>query len=324
VFVDRDPPSGFMRIDRRCLERSFDVRPLVYPGRLSARFVLDAFRAVAAADTTYAFFGSEHALVPAVAARLLRKRFVLVPAGYDYACLPERGYGLAARGRGWLPKLVGRLSHVALPISEQIRWEFLALVPSAAGRTTVAYLAVDPAEWADPGVERDPDLVVTVGGVPDEQTWGRKGLDRFVDAARRDPDRTYAWAGAIDDEVAARVLVDLPPNLRCLGRLDHDELVALLWSAGVYAQLSWHETFGVAVAEAMLCGGVPVVSTSPALNEVVAGHGEVAADPADDVAAIARAAARGRTTDRAALRRYVATRFSLDARASQLRDAVNG
>jgi len=36
----------------------------------------------------------------------------------------------------------------------------------------------------------------------------------------------------------------------------------------VYAQLSFHEGFGVAVAEAMLCECIPVLSTKGALPEV--------------------------------------------------------
>ena len=48
VFVDRDPPSGFMTIDRRCLEQEFTVEHLVYPGSITPRFALDTLRAVAA------------------------------------------------------------------------------------------------------------------------------------------------------------------------------------------------------------------------------------------------------------------------------------
>jgi glycosyltransferase involved in cell wall biosynthesis len=320
VFVDRDPPSGFMAVDRRCLEAIGPVEHLVYPGSLRAGFVWSSVRAASRNDVVYAFFASEHALFPALAAKLLRRRFVLVPAGYDYANVPERGYGLAARGRGWLPRLLGRLCDVALPISQQTEDEFLALVPSAEDRSEVAYLGLDPTQWTSPGVERQHDTVVTVGYV-DEEAWSRKGIDRFVEAARRDPDRRYVLAGRLASAIEHRLATLAPPNLELPGRLEHDDLRALLWSAGVYAQLSWHETFGVSMAEAMLCGCVPVLRDSRALHEV-AGPWAVDVDGDDDVAAIARAAERSLTIDRDAMREDLSDRFSLARREEHLRRAV--
>jgi glycosyltransferase involved in cell wall biosynthesis len=327
LLIDRDPPSGFMQADRRCLESSFVVERLVYPGTITPRFVVDTFRRVARNDVVYVFFGSEHGLVPALAARLLRKRFVLVPGGYDYANVPERGYGLAARGRGWLPRLLGRICDVAVPVSRQARREFLALVPTASVRTELGYLAVDPSRWEDPGVVRDPNRVVTLAYV-DEEGWSRKGIDRFVAAARQDPGREYVLAGPIVDTVADDLARNRPANLVLTGRMEPGSpaLARLLWSAGVYAQFSWHETFGVAVAEAMLCGCVPVLGASPALHEVAGPWAvSVRADESDE-AAIARAAAQvvQGGIDHAAMRSDVADRFSLARREAVLRGAVVG
>lgn len=326
AFVDRDPPSGFMQVDRRCLEQEFAVDHLVYPERITPAFVVACARAARRCDVVYVFFASEHGLVPALLFKALRRRFVLVPAGYDYANVPERRYGLAARGLGWLPRLLGHLCDVALPISRQTMWEFLALVPQAAPRTYLAYLAVDPAEWEDPGIERDPELVVTVGYI-DEEGWSRKGIDRFVEAARNDPTRRYVLAGRIVDSVAQRLDADAPVNLERPGPLAHDDLRRLYWSAGVYAQLSWHETFGVAMAEAMLCGCTPVIRSSPALHEV-AGPWAVtvgATDPSEtDEQAIERAVLAGVDLDRSAMRADLSARFSLGERRRTLARAVRG
>lgn len=323
AFVDRDPPSGFMAIDKRCLEPEFEVVRLVYPGRPTPRFIIETFMAALRCRALYAFFASEHALIPALVFKLLRRRFVLVPAGYDYADLPERRYGLAARGRGWLPRLLGRLADVCLPISRQTMWEFLALVPSAAPRTHLGYLAVDPDEWIDPGVDRDPELVVTVGYI-DYEAWSRKGIDRFVQAARDDPERRYVLAGRLAPEVDAILDAWAPPNLERPGRLDHEDLRRLFWSAGVYAQLSWHETFGVAMAEAMLCGCVPVMRTSPALHEV-AGSWAVTAGPDEtDAKAITRAAKHARAIVATEIRQDVAERFAIEKRRRLLCDALAG
>lgn len=324
TFVDRDPPSGFMATDRRCLGHHFDVVHLVYPGRITPAFVRRSLVAARNTEVVYAFFGSEHALIPALAFKACRKGFVLVPGGYDYANVPERGYGLAARGRGWLPKVLGRLCDVAVPISAQVEREFLALVPSAANRTRVGYLGVDPDEWESPGVARDPERVVTFGYI-DGEAWSRKGIDRFVAMAARDPGRRYTLAGWLSPDVAGRIARDRPGNLEVTGYLNRDELRALLWSCGVYAQLSWHESFGMAMVEAMLCGCVPVITPVPALQEVAGSWAVVVGDGEDEVVAVARAASAGAANGgamRRAMRADVAARFSMARRIEILRAAV--
>jgi glycosyltransferase involved in cell wall biosynthesis len=89
----------------------------------------------------------------------------------------------------------------------------------------------------------------------------------------------------------------------------------------VYVQASRHEGFGLSVAEAMLAGCFPVVSSAGALPEVVGDTGVVlgAAAPAPDV--VADAVRRGITVNgdvREHARQRVLERFTLDARGEQL------
>ena len=80
----------------------------------------------------------------------------------------------------------------------------------------------------------------------DEVSWSRNAIDRFVDAARRDLGRCYVLVGCVADAVMTDGLAEPPHNLILAGYGDDDELHALLWSSGMYAQFSWHEGFGVA------------------------------------------------------------------------------
>jgi glycosyltransferase involved in cell wall biosynthesis len=324
AFVQLDPPSTFTEIDRELLEEAVDLEILTYRGRNDVTWVKDCIHAVRRADAVYAFFASEHAAIPFAVGWLLRKRLVLIPGGYDYAFVPERRYGLRANGRGWLPWILGRVATVALPISDQTRWEFLDLVPSAAPRTMLLHLALDPRAWPDEQVRREPDQIVTVGFI-DEEAYSRKGIDRFVALARRDRGRTYVLGGAIESSVRLRIERDRPPNLRLTGRLTQPELTRLLRSSTVYVQLSWHETFGVAMAEAMLCGCVPVISRSPALGEVAGRWAVVSDGPGVDLTAVDHAVERA--ANRAMLEEMsadVVDRFALERRRGLLIDAVLG
>jgi glycosyltransferase involved in cell wall biosynthesis len=318
AFVHRDPPSGFLEGDYRLLERHFPVERIHYPERITPGFVRRCFTTARTCDVLYAIFGSEHALVPALAFKAFRKGFVLVPGGYDYANRPERRYGLAANGRGWLPKLLGRLCDVALAVSDQTKQEFCALVPSAAAKARRAYWSLDPDQWAPVGLERDPGTVVTVAYVT-EETWWLKGVDRFVALARADRARRYVLAGRISQQVKPLLRSLMPANLTVLADFDHETLRRTLWSAGVYAQLSWHESFGLAMAEAMLCGCRPVITPVPALREV-AGDWAVVVEDGDDLAAVERAVSE--PVDRTAMREDVVRRFSMAAREQAVVEAV--
>lgn len=323
TFIDRPPRSGFIETDLACLETFADVTRVVYPGRTSLTYVFSCLRSLLRTRCLYVFFASEHALAPVAIARLLRRRIVLVHGGYDFADVPERGYGLIARGLGWLPRAIGRLCTVSLAISDQSRWEFLAAVPSAAPRTHLAHLGLDPDRWRDPGVDRDPDRVVTIGYF-DTETWTRKGADRFLEASIQDPDRRYVLAGRCSPEVAAHVAKTAPANLEVRDHLTHDEMRELFWSAGVYSQLSWHETFGVAMAEAMLCGCVPVIGDSAALAEVAGRWAVTASRYPADIDAAAAASKAAREVDRTEMRGDVSRRFSVEQRTQALRAAVDG
>jgi hypothetical protein len=80
----------------------------------------------------------------------------------------------------------------------------------------------------------------------------------------------------------------------------------------------------VAMAEAMLCGCVPLIGDSDALAEVAGRWAVRASDHPTDVAAIGAAAGAARTVDRADMRRQLGERFSLARRTELLETTVDG
>lgn len=327
AFIDRPPRSGFMDTDLECLRAEFDVTVVTYPGSTTGGYLLRCVAAALQCEAVYIFFASEHSLAPAAVFRLLGRRVVLVQGGYDYADVPERRYGLIARGHGWLPRTIGALCSVSLAISDQSRWEFIRAVPRSARRTHLAPLPVPVERWRHPGVARRADRVVTFAYV-DEESFDRKGIDRFLAAAVQDPTREYVLGGRVDPTMVDRIESTLPGNVVLAGYLDHDALRRLLWSSAVYAQLSWHETFGMAMAEAMACGCIPVIGDSPALAEVAGSWAVRAGDgsggAADDVSAIDRAIAAATAVEPGRIRADIASRFDLERRRDDLARAVRG
>lgn len=320
VYISRSPVLGFAALDRDLLRVSHDVIEVSYPGRPTLGFLRSMWAAAGEAESGYTYFASEHAVIAGLILRARRRKFVIAVGGYDTANDRLHRYGLAAQRRGWVPRLAIRLASGLLPHSEYAAAELASLSPRSMGKAKVAYLAIDATTWADPGVDRRQDQVVTVAKVTAE-SYARKGIDRFLALAALDPGRNYVLAGAVDAALLPR-LEDCPPNLRITGALSHAELRTLLWSSDVYAQLSWHETFGAAVAEAMACGCVPLISDQPALIEVTSPHGIVieGGDPERALAALDARAAEA--VDRGVLRHHVEERFTTSARIASLEEAL--
>ena len=55
------------------------------------------------------------------------------------------------------------------------------------------------------------------------------------------------------------------------GPVSYETLLKYYYRASAYCQLSIDETFGVAIAESMSCGCIPVASKIPSLEEVTGG-----------------------------------------------------
>ncbi len=320
TVVERGPSSGFLAGDRQAIESVAQTITVSYPGWPSPRFLTALWSAVGSSDAVYTFFAAEHALFAVAVARIRRRRFVVSVGGYDVANVAEHGYGLPSR---WphrlIPKLVLRLSDQVLSMSEASLPQAIA-AGSPPERTEVLRLGVDDGWVASPhDSERDASQVVTVGYV-DSVSWSRKGFDRFVEVARRDPERHFVHAGRISDEIMETKLSDVPSNLELREFITDEELRRLLWSSGIYAQLSWHEGFGVSMVEAMLAGCRPVVSDIDALSEIAGPWAVVSLTRDDDNDALARAT--DSLVDREGIVEWARSIASMDDRAKGLDAAL--
>ncbi len=100
-------------------------------------------------------------------------------------------------------------------------------------------------------------------------TLVQKGQLPFVRAARELPDVPFVLAGKWLDDAVDELRAAASPNVELTGWLSQDALLERYRRAAVYVQASRHEGFGLAVAEAMLAGCVPVVVNATAMPEVV-------------------------------------------------------
>ena len=217
---------------------------------------------------------------------------LVVAGGMDVASCPDIGFG-EARG-GWR-RAASRwvLEHAALvwAFSESARREIAARARPRA--IAVVAPAVDTG-WFRPPVppparER---LVLTTCAAIRRVGIAQKGLDRLIRAAALLPDVPFVVTGdlATADPAVRAFVAAAPPNVSFAGHVSREALRALYARAAVVAQLSRHEGFGVAAAEAAAMGCALVTTDLPVFEEVLGPHrGRVSLDAPDaDVAAVLR------------------------------------
>jgi glycosyltransferase involved in cell wall biosynthesis len=229
------------------------------------------------------WFASWHSFFPALVCRLLGKPMVITVGGYDTAAGAGNGYG---DGFGWFKRLVSRVTMrlaTKLIVISEFTWSEALACGADPATFVLGPLGLDPARYANPGVEREA-LAVTVGGV-NVSNLTRKGLEPFVRAAAVLPHVRFVVIGAWMDDAIERLRGIATTNVTFTGRLTHEQKVAWLWRARVAVQASRHEAFGLSLAESMLCGGIPVVTDAGALREVVGDAGVVVASQEPEVIA---------------------------------------
>jgi glycosyltransferase involved in cell wall biosynthesis len=303
--------ASFIAIDREILADRFEIEDLYQPGRWPNP--LRVIGGVARADIVFGWFASWHTFFPITLAWLLRKPSVLIIGGFDSANMPDIGYGYQQGGlRRWASRWIMRRAGRLMTFSNYSLSEIDRNTPIPADRVTVLHLGVpDPFGDVAPHKER---LALTVGAV-DRGTLLQKGQLPFVEAARELPDVRFVLAGKWLDDAVEQLREAAPENVEFTGWLSDEDLRALYRRAAVYVQASRHEGFGLAVAEAMLAGCVPVVVNATSLPEVVGDAGVLIESPRPEEVAegIRRALALGPDASRSARERILTT-FPMESR----------
>jgi glycosyltransferase involved in cell wall biosynthesis len=311
--------ASFVAIDREILAERYEIEDLYQPGRVPNP--LAVVGGVARADLVFGWFASWHTFFPIMLARLLRKPSVLVIGGFDTANMPDIGYGHQRGGlRRWASRWIMRLANRLVTNSDYSLSEIERNTPIAPARVTVVHHGV-----ADPFGElpsAKPREALTVGAI-DRTTLVQKGQLAFVRAAGELPDVRFVFAGRWLDDAVDVLRAAAPANVDFTGWLSDSELHERYLRAAVYVQASRHEGFGLAVAEAMLAGCVPVVMNVTAMPEVVGDAGVLIESqrPAEVAAGVRRALELGPDAGRRARERVLSS-FPMERRREGIQRVV--
>jgi len=265
-------PSSFIRRDLDVLRDEFKVKSVYYDYSSKKTFLLFMPKIILGlvwADIAFVWFASFHALAVSLLSSISKKKYILVVGGFEVANQPEFNYGMMRSSLySWIPKFSINHASVVLSVSNFSKSE--TLKHTNPKKIVLVHNAIDTKKFR-PGKKKK-NSVITVAGAGKTSTK-RKGLEFFIECANKLPDTEFIIVGDLDEPYSRKLKRESPYNIKFSRYLSEEELIKLYQNAKVYCQFSFYESFGVALAESMACGCVPVVFNRGAMPEVVGDAG---------------------------------------------------
>ena len=314
VFIYYDF-SSFVKQDYEILSKHFEVEKVNYR---TPKDIFKMARAIFNSDLTYAWFASGHSFIAVLISKILNKRSIVVAGGYDVASVPEMNYGqyTLRKDKRMYADYVLKNADIILAVSKFTEGEVLARTKPR--MVKVIYNGINTDKFV-PGSEKK-NLVITVASGT-KNVIKLKGIDTFAKAAEHIPGTRFLVLGLSDKDREFLGAKCPSPNLELSGYMSQTDLIKYYQKAKVYCQLSYRESFGVALAEAMACGCVPVFTERAALPEVVGNTGIYV--PYDDEKATAKGIEEALRSDKGRkARERVESHFTGKRRETELVKAV--
>lgn len=256
-----------IRKDLEILNKKFKVYLCIWK---DMRTIPKLIRGVLITDLNVSWFAGGHAFLAVLFSKLLGKKSIVIVGGGEVAAVPEIDYGGMRKHKrsGFFAKFVLKYADVILPVSEFTKKEVLKYAKPEILK--IIYNGVDTEKFKPSGAKED--FVMTVAsGFGD--IIKLKGLDTFIKCADHLPNAKFSVIGLSKKDITRLRSMKKFDNVALTGYLPQEELINHYQKAKVYCQLSYRESFGMALAEAMACKCTPVVTNRGALPEVVGNTG---------------------------------------------------
>jgi len=257
--------TSFIKNDYEILKKHFIVSQVNWHGK---RDIFKILKKVINKDLVFVWFASDHAGISVFLAKLFGKKSIVVAGGYDVANIPEFNYGQFTQN--WIKKTLAKfaLKHadIILPVSNYVKNEISKILQPK--KLEVVYNGVNTEKFIPKKKEK---IIVTIGPVT-KTRMKLKGLDTFSKVSVNFPDYKFVIIGETEEPLV-KELKKINPNLIFAGKISHEKVIEYLQKALIYCQLSYIESFGMGIAEAMSCECIPVVTKKGGLPEVVGDNG---------------------------------------------------
>jgi glycosyltransferase involved in cell wall biosynthesis len=267
----------FQNNDVKCLSKHFHVDVLSIDTIRQPRFLFAflfflKFLIKNRYDYLLLWFSMPKYTLPmSILAKLFKIKIIVISGGWDIAFDKNINWGQMKNPLKRISqKGVFSLAEHILAFSEFSKKDIIKYCDK--NKCDVLYFDIDTNVFRPDELKRNNTIITTCFEV-DEITFIQKGINLFIDCAKLLPDFKFVIVGRINDN-CRNLLTELPANLTITNRfINRQELVELYQSAVIYLQASAHEGFGIAAAEAMSCGCIPIGTRNTSLEEVIGDAG---------------------------------------------------
>lgn len=216
-------------------------------------------------DVSFSWFGSIHAFWSVLFTKLLKKKSIVVAGGYDVG---QKDGLWAQRTKRWCPYYVFSNADLILTVSNYNHEEAIRNISADPKKMIRIYHGFDSTQICPATNINKQNFVVSISEIAKHQIK-RKGIEVFIRAAALLPEVNFVLIGAWIDNSIDHLRRLSTENVKFTNFIGDKDMLTILSKAKVYVQISEHEAFGCAIAEAMLCECIPVVSNNAAIPEVV-------------------------------------------------------
>lgn len=320
--------SSFVKQDAEALAAHCELFRFEFGSRKGFSMIIQQFKLLAwlllklpGSQGIFIWFADYHSLLPVWIGKIFGVRSFLVIGGYDAARLPEYNYGGHNKPlRSWFIRKSCKAASTILHVSVFVKSKLDSLIGGInSSKSLIVYNGVDTSLFRCTTDWSSRQGVICVAFADNRNRARIKGLDRYIELAMRMPDVSFTLVG-VTAEYLEEVQKSKPRNLILMGAVPRHELEVLYNQAKVVCLLSRFESFGMSLAEGMLCGCVPVTMGGIGAAEIVdtsCGF-TVKGQSQEDITATMELALRSTSELSSSARSRILDHFSQQRRSEQL------
>lgn len=293
--------SSFIVSDQTILEKHFKIIPfLVKQSGSKFKFFISLIKLSlfllansGRANAFVCWFGDYHAAVMVMIARITKKKTIIFAGGQEAICYKELGKGVYQKKfRGWCVKFALRNATLILPNHASLIYHenhfytpenphidgIKHYVKGIKGEIIVVENGIDFSRIDhNSDIQKDPNLVLTVGTMNNEADFRNKGFDLFIELSKLNPNKKFVLIGFNKNYspwLEAKYQVSKITNLKIIPSFCPDDILNEYFNkAKIYLQISITEGMPVSLGEAMLCECIPVGSNVNGIPDAIGDTG---------------------------------------------------
>lgn len=226
-------------------------------------------------------FAGHHSFLPTLFSKVFRKKHVVFLGGTECNYIPHVNYGNKNKViYNYVTKFTLKNTTLLLPVNKELIFcnytycdeapkhqGYLAIYPKIKTENKVIWNGFDSKIFNIKNKNRKLSFITIASGLESERRQKVKGIDLFLYLAKKFTDYDFTIVGS-------NLAINYP-NLSIVPFVENKELPNILNQHSHYIQLSLTEGFPNSLAEAMLCGCIPIVSRVGAMPDIVGEFGYV-------------------------------------------------